>query len=141
MRSRKIDAMLADDAKRLREEAKILLLGSGESGKSTVVKQMKIIHQNGFSRDELSGYRGAIIRNVIDSAHALALALRKLGLEPSSPTVGADADRIIQFNPTDVPSDVLPLSLVDAIDAFWHDQVMPQLLDRGSEYYLLDSAP
>ena len=39
------------------EEVKLLLLGSAECGKSTVLKQMKIIHQNGYTRDELMCYR------------------------------------------------------------------------------------
>ena len=39
------------------EEVKLLLLGSAECGKSTVLKQMKIIHQNGYTVDELMCYR------------------------------------------------------------------------------------
>jgi len=39
------------------EEVKLLLLGSAECGKSTVLKQMKIIHQNGYTREELLSYR------------------------------------------------------------------------------------
>ena len=31
--------------------------GAGESGKSTVVKQMKIIHGDGYSSEELEGYK------------------------------------------------------------------------------------
>ena len=31
--------------------------GAGESGKSTLVKQMKIIHSNGFSQTELQSYK------------------------------------------------------------------------------------
>lgn len=37
--------------------------GSGESGKSTVVKQMKIIHQNGYSKDELVLCRATIYKS------------------------------------------------------------------------------
>ena len=39
------------------EEVKLLLLGSAECGKSTVLKQMKIIHQNGYTKEELLFYR------------------------------------------------------------------------------------
>ena len=31
--------------------------GAGESGKSTLVKQMKIIHSHGFTDDELSRFK------------------------------------------------------------------------------------
>ena len=31
--------------------------GAGESGKSTVVKQMKIIHGDGYSREELKSFK------------------------------------------------------------------------------------
>lgn len=37
--------------------------GSGESGKSTIVKQMKIIHQNGYSKDELLLFRLTIYKS------------------------------------------------------------------------------
>lgn len=40
-----------------------LCAGSGESGKSTIVKQMKIIHQNGYSRDELLLFRLTIYKS------------------------------------------------------------------------------
>lgn len=34
-----------------------LTTGSGESGKSTIVKQMKIIHQDGYSKEEKLNFR------------------------------------------------------------------------------------
>ncbi|KAJ7016333.1 guanine nucleotide-binding protein alpha-3 subunit, partial [Mycena alexandri] len=51
-RSEAIDKQIQSDSKRYKKECKILLLGSGESGKSTIVKQMKIIHQGGFEERE-----------------------------------------------------------------------------------------
>ena len=32
-------------------------VGAGESGKSTLVKQMKIIHSHGFTEDELYSFK------------------------------------------------------------------------------------
>uniref|UniRef100_A0A3Q0RGG7 Guanine nucleotide binding protein (G protein) alpha v1 n=1 Tax=Amphilophus citrinellus TaxID=61819 RepID=A0A3Q0RGG7_AMPCI len=51
--SAKIDRELYESAKREMNVVKILLLGAAESGKSTLVKQMKIIHSNGFTKQEL----------------------------------------------------------------------------------------
>lgn len=80
--SQAIDIALHEDERRAGTEFKILLLGPGESGKSTIVKQMKIIHQNGYTRNELMKYRLTVIKNLVDSAQAVVLALRKLMLEP-----------------------------------------------------------
>jgi guanine nucleotide-binding protein subunit alpha len=92
-----IDREIESDSKKFRKECKILLLGSGESGKSTIVKQMKIIHQNGFSRDELLTYRMTIYRNLVDSAQAIVLAMRKIGLDCETPSNRPHCDRIIDY--------------------------------------------
>lgn len=42
---------MKDRAKEMQKEIKLLLLGSGESGKSTFFKQVKILHNNGFSAE------------------------------------------------------------------------------------------
>lgn len=46
---------------------KMLMSGAGESGKSTVIKQMKIIHQGGFPHEELLDFRTQIYRNIQES--------------------------------------------------------------------------
>ncbi|KAJ7747418.1 guanine nucleotide binding protein, alpha subunit [Mycena maculata] len=79
-RSDAIDREIASDSKRYKKECKILLLGSGESGKSTIVKQMKIIHQAGFDDRARAEFRYTIYRNVLDSAATLARVVRRVGV-------------------------------------------------------------
>ena len=49
-------------------------LGAGESGKSTIAKQMKIIHLNGFSEAERVDYKSIIFSNVVGSIRVLVEA-------------------------------------------------------------------
>jgi guanine nucleotide-binding protein G(i) subunit alpha len=42
-RTQQIDEQLQEDYKRVRKEVKILLLGSGESGKSTVIPLLSLL--------------------------------------------------------------------------------------------------
>ncbi|XP_038818161.1 guanine nucleotide-binding protein G(o) subunit alpha-like isoform X2 [Salvelinus namaycush] len=57
LQSAKIDRDLYEYAKREMNVVKILMLGAAESGKSTLVKQMKIIHSHGFTRQELTSFK------------------------------------------------------------------------------------
>jgi guanine nucleotide-binding protein G(q) subunit alpha len=49
LRSRQITKWLEKEARRSQMEFKILLLGTGEAGKSTFLRQMRILHGEGFS--------------------------------------------------------------------------------------------
>ncbi|KAJ7798557.1 G-protein alpha subunit-domain-containing protein [Mycena olivaceomarginata] len=79
-RSDAIDHQIIEDSIRYKKDCKILLLGSGGSGKSTIVKHLKIIHQAGFDTRERSEYRTTIYKNVLDSAATLARVVRRVGL-------------------------------------------------------------
>ena len=79
--SLEIDRQLACDAQRHKRESKILLLGAGESGKSTIMKQIKIIHQNGYITEELLSYRSTIWRNLVESVVNILDAMDKLEMQ------------------------------------------------------------
>lgn len=55
--------------------------GTGESGKSTVAKQMKIIHLTGFNDEEKKAYRPIVYHNVIRAAQILISQARKREIE------------------------------------------------------------
>lgn len=96
-RSEAIDRQIEEDSRQFKKECKILLLGSGESGKSTIVKQMKIIHQNGYTQSELMSFRPTIFRNLVDSAQDIVLAMRKLGVDPVLPENRQNAEKIMDY--------------------------------------------
>ncbi|KAI8971249.1 G protein complex alpha subunit GpaB [Pilobolus umbonatus] len=73
--SYRIDRSIEKESKKLKGEYKILLLGSGESGKSTIFKQMKIIFQNGFTEEERIHWRLIVHRNIIQSIQSIVNAL------------------------------------------------------------------
>ncbi|KAH8929029.1 G-alpha-domain-containing protein [Atractiella rhizophila] len=56
-------------------KVKMLLLGAGESGKSTFMRQMSILHGNGISDTERLFFRGKIYENLIDSVQRIAFAI------------------------------------------------------------------
>ncbi|KXS12665.1 G protein alpha subunit [Gonapodya prolifera JEL478] len=134
-----IDRMMEDEAKKIKKEVKILLLGSGESGKSTIVKQMKILHQNGYSKEELLQFRATVHKNTIDSVVQLVVAIRKFELKFYLRENEIFAERMLVMSPD--PDFRLTPEVADGIDLLWRDPTTSAAFERSSEAYILDSAP
>lgn len=64
-KSKEIDKCLSREKTYVKRLVKILLLGAGESGKSTFLKQMRIIHGQDFDQQAREDFRGTIYSNVI----------------------------------------------------------------------------
>ena len=79
-KARDIERKLQQEALKAKHVVRVLLLGTGESGKSTVVKQMKIIHMNGFTEKEIENFTITVRGNLIDSMMILVLAMDQLGI-------------------------------------------------------------
>ncbi|KAJ3346535.1 Guanine nucleotide-binding protein G(i) subunit alpha-2 [Entophlyctis luteolus] len=80
-RSRQIDAILKDDRaavnKSLRDQ-KVLLLGTGDSGKTTVLKQIRLSYGVGFTDIEIVEFRSALLMNAIMCGKFLVYAMKSL---------------------------------------------------------------
>ncbi|QLQ80102.1 hypothetical protein HG537_0D01020 [Torulaspora globosa] len=63
-----------------KNEIKLLLLGAGESGKSTVLKQLQLLHKGGFTHQERLRYTQVIWADAIQSMKILVIQARKLGI-------------------------------------------------------------
>mmetsp|Transcript_23880 Transcript_23880/g.35037 ORF Transcript_23880/g.35037 Transcript_23880/m.35037 type:complete len:360 (+) Transcript_23880:160-1239(+) len=78
--SRQLDAGLAAEAKADKKKIKLLFLGAGESGKSTIFKQMKVIYGKQFSASERRQNLPTIYTNVIENMHILIRFARRVEL-------------------------------------------------------------
>mgnify|MGYP000229688780 CR=1 FL=1 len=61
-------------------QVKLLLLGTGESGKSTIFKQMKILHGDPLTEDELAFYSSVVRANCVAFVGGLVRWMKKKGL-------------------------------------------------------------
>lgn len=90
--SETIDKALREEAKKDAYTTRLLLLGTGESGKSTLAKQLRLLGKVPFTEDEREIYREAIQANVKRCATILALVAK----EASSKSVPKKAKKLIE---------------------------------------------
>ncbi|CAL8105464.1 unnamed protein product [Calicophoron daubneyi] len=79
-RNKEIERDLRKEKDRLRRRQMILLLGTGESGKSTFLKQMKIINGKRFSSQELAELKDIIYDNTFKGVLFLLQARENLNI-------------------------------------------------------------
>jgi len=115
---------------------KLLLLGAGESGKSTIAKQVKLIHLSGFSEPEIMQFRATIYENIITSMQTLIQAANEWGLEFSKE--GRDSTYLIQNTTPDALKDA---DVVDAVRFLWHkEKSIKDCWKRANEIRVIESA-
>ncbi|KAJ3204884.1 Guanine nucleotide-binding protein subunit alpha-15 [Entophlyctis luteolus] len=61
-----------------RTESRVLILGTGDSGKSTVLKQIRLIYGCGFTDSEIATFRSTLLLNVVTCAKCLVHAMKVL---------------------------------------------------------------
>jgi len=68
----------------------LFIIGTGESGKSTFIKQMRIIHGNGYSDDDRKSFVKLVYQNIFMAMHSLVRAMDMLHLQYKSAMTSAD---------------------------------------------------
>lgn len=139
-RSKQIEKNLKEDGIQAAKDIKLLLLGAGESGKSTIVKQMKIIHDSGFTPEDFRQYKPVVYSNTIQSMVAILRAMQSLQI--SFADQARDQDAKMVFDIVTRMEDTEPFSeeFLLAMKRLWTDSGVQQCFQRSNEYQLNDSA-
>ncbi|CAG2100577.1 unnamed protein product [Medioppia subpectinata] len=138
-RSKKIDSILRADQEKQSREVKLLLLGAGESGKSTIVKQMRIIHESGYTKDECLQYKPVVHSNTIQSLMAIIKAMAQLKIDFKDSTCHESARKFFTMVGASIEGD-LTLELCAVMKRLWYDSGVQMCFARSREYQLNDSA-
>ncbi|KAJ8039526.1 Guanine nucleotide-binding protein G(i) subunit alpha [Holothuria leucospilota] len=139
--SKEIDKLLELEKRKMQKIVKLLLLGAGESGKSTIVKQMRIIHNIAFSDCERMAYKLIIHSNIIQSVRAIVCAMKLLGIEFHDLGREKDAKFCLDHaSLIDCGAAELTTEMALAISRMWQDRGFFNCFNRSSEYQLNDSA-
>jgi len=136
--SRKLDKKLKEEGSVDKRIIKLLLLGPGESGKSTIYKQMRLLYLDGFSDDMRASLKQAIVSNLLDGTKAILDHCGELG---SSKAKDA-AKTVLEFSKSEQNGE--RISFLDgdvsiALSTLWSDKEFQKSFEDRSKFQLPDS--
>jgi hypothetical protein len=70
-----IELELRKDQLKSRKNIKLLILGTGESGKSTFIKQMRIIHGTGYTIEDRKAFARLVVHDIYTAIRTLIDAM------------------------------------------------------------------
>lgn len=102
---------------------------------------MKIIHQNGYTADELALYRHTVYKNLVDSAKSLVGAIKQFEVDTDDKHAKEMCDYVQDFSLDPDPESQISPEFGDALTAVWTDPALGKVMDHSTSFYLMDSAP
>lgn len=137
-RNKEVEKALKQDKGAFMSEIKLLLLGTGESGKSTIAKQMKILHtESGFTKQELLSFKPVVFNNCFSSMKAIWNFCQKVKIE-------LDEENLVHIKAIDEQQNIeiesFTQEMADHIKALWKDKGIQEAYKRRNEYQLIDGA-
>jgi len=116
---------------------KILCLGVGGCGKTTFVKQIKIIHGENWSAEELDAYKRIIRGNYVNGLQEALQVASALGLKVAT----ANVDHEKHIAALRARTVELTADLTQHIVALWNDPAVQDVLKNHSEQLTITNLP
>jgi GTPase SAR1 family protein len=129
-----LDRQIEDDAKTDKEKIKLLLLGTGESGKSTIFKQMKLIYGSDYNEEEKIQFRSLIHHNIIETIKILV----DNAIDKNIVGINEFKSRFDIIRDLD-PNAVINTEIGDVIKSLWVDPGIQTVWSRRCEFQVNES--
>lgn len=132
-KSKALEKQAQDDNAADQQINKLLLLGAGESGKSTLFKQMITIYGKGFPLEERKTFEPIIYNNIITSMQCLIAAVPEHG----GPVSCQESLDFVAEMPQDAP---INMDNMHHFMNLWADAGVQQAYANRAKFQLTDSA-
>eukprot|EP01121_Diplochlamys_sp_Union-15-3_P019335 TRINITY_DN726_c0_g1_i2.p1 TRINITY_DN726_c0_g1~~TRINITY_DN726_c0_g1_i2.p1 ORF type:complete len:350 (-),score=51.17 TRINITY_DN726_c0_g1_i2:92-1141(-) len=129
-----IDNDIKEKKKEDRFNLKVLILGTTASGKSTLAKQMKIIHNDGFTPEEKKNFKNILVLNLFLALKELVIQAEKFQYKISRKNKKT-AKFFADINP--YSEMILTPDLAERIKRLWEDSGIVKTFERYDEFDLL----
>jgi len=129
------------------DRIKLLFLGAGGSGKSTLFRQLRLLHANGLKQDERMSYKHSIYNNIVEGLKTLLEGNWSLNGDDDSddqelerpPDIVRCDEKLADY--IDTLDEAAPISekCVEYLKKAWNDKGMQQTWEERSQFQLQDS--
>ncbi|KAJ5075950.1 guanine nucleotide-binding protein alpha-4 subunit-related [Anaeramoeba ignava] len=134
-RNKTINNLLKKQKNQIDKEKKLLLLGGGESGKSTIFKQMKLLQDGDFDKDQLDDAKPIVYINCLSQIQILIFAAEKLGIQIENVEIAENLKRISP------EGTFWTKEIQQGIKTLWKDSGIKEIFKyRNRKFQLNDSA-
>ncbi|VDN08384.1 unnamed protein product [Thelazia callipaeda] len=140
-KSKAIDQEMMQGHVAQQKVVKLLLLGAGECGKSTVLKQMRLLHTPGFTDEEMMQQKTIIYNNIVQAMVSILKGMKSLNIPFENPEREADASLVMDLAKGSNEPEPLTPELTIAIKNLWADKgVCKDAYERGNEFQMVESS-
>ncbi|KAJ1028310.1 hypothetical protein NDA18_002975 [Ustilago nuda] len=136
--SKALNRQIKEDEKNLSREVKLLLLGAGESGKSTILKSMRIIHHIPFTEEERENYRRLVFLNLVQGMESILDVMEEWTVDFQNDANIGHLSLFVSY-PDISEDEPFPSNYLVALKDLWSDQGVQSVYRRGNEAAVPDN--
>ncbi|SPC62286.1 probable guanine nucleotide-binding protein alpha-2 subunit [Ustilago sp. UG-2017b] len=136
--SKALDRQIKEDEKNLSREVKLLLLGAGESGKSTILKSMRIIHHIPFTEEERENYRRLVFLNLVQGMESILDVMEEWTIDFQHDANIGHLSLFVSY-PDISEDEPFPSNYLVALKDLWSDEGVQSVYRRGNEAAVPDN--
>jgi len=133
-KNNEVDRKMAEEFKKEREKIKLLLLGAGESGKTTIFRQMKLLYGANYTQEEIAHFTTIVYLNVISMMKMLCDNAIKFDFVDYTAFQNSESYQAIQR-----AEDRIDSELGKHIKSLWLSEPIQRTWEKRSSFQVIES--